>query len=298
MQLFSKGFHHITTIAGDPQANLDFYVGTLGMKLVKQTVNHDDAAMYHFYFGDEIGRPGTLLTSFPIPGAGPSIPGAGEVSRIVFGVSAAGMDVLVRKLGDTRVTRRFGTDEVVFNDPDGLELALVVDPSIQHGRLGRVVRVDIQWMTDRGTPRVLQGLFGAERIGEESGIQRYQIGDGMVDLVPTNHTRFGRGGQGSVHHVAFRSKDEADSGAMRSAALDLGLRITEIINRNYFKSMYFREPGGVLFEIATDGPGMDVDEPIEALGQSFVLPPWMESHRAEILQVLPSVSIPGLEVSV
>jgi glyoxalase family protein len=309
----SAGIHHVTAIAGDPQRNLDFYGGTLGLRLVKRTVNFDDPQTYHFYFGDETGTPGSIMTFFPWPGARRGRVGAGQVAATSFAVPEGSLGWWIQRFVARGVehdapAKRFGRSVLGFRDPDGLPLELVADPRAteraawtggdvpaEHAIHG-FHSVTLGLARTDATERVLREALGFERVGEEDGIVRYGAGDGgpgtLVDLRVAASGDRGVGGAGTVHHVAWRAADDAAELQIRRQVEALGLQPTPVIDRNYFHSVYFREPGGVLFEIATDPPGFADDEPAESLGEALKLPAQYEPHRAEIEAVLPTIHLP------
>jgi len=308
------GIHHITAIAGDPQRNLDFYTNTLGLRLVKLTVNFDDPTTYHLYFGDEQGSPGTLLTFFPWPGATQGQRGTGQVTAISFAVPQGTLGYWEDRLRQRDVAllerqHRFDEEVLTFLDPDWIKLELVA-------RAG--AKATVPWESNgvpadyaiRGfdgvamgvkdtapTLDLLTGAMGFTRLGEDGARIRLRAGsDGdaaLVDLLHVPEGERGRHGPGTVHHVAWRTPDNAEQLSWRQDVADLGLRVTDVIDRQYFRSIYFREPGGVLFEIATDPPGMDWDEPFDALGSRLRLPSWFEPRRAEVEAALPPLVLPG-----
>ena len=308
------GIHHITAIASDPQRNLDFYTSALGLRLVKLTVNFDDPTTYHLYFGDEQGSPGTLLTFFPWPGAIQGQQGTGQVNAISFAVPGGTLDYWEDRLRQRGVTllerqRRFGEEVLPLLDPDQIRLELVA-------RAG--AKATVPWEGNgvpadyaiRGFDGVTMGVkdtaptldlltraMGFARLDGEGPRIRLRAGsDGdaaFVDLLPLSGGQRGRHGPGTVHHVAWRTPGDAEQVVWRQNVADLGLRVTDVIDRQYFRSIYFREPGGVLFEIATDTPGMDWDEPVHALGSRLRLPSWFEPQRRDIEAALPALTLPG-----
>ncbi|HET6762803.1 MAG TPA: ring-cleaving dioxygenase [Longimicrobiaceae bacterium] len=312
MKTVSAGIHHVTAIAGDPQRNLDFYAGTLGLRLVKRTVNFDDPGSYHFYFGDEAGSPGSILTFFPWPGARRGRPGVGQVGATALAVPAGSLGWWIERFVAMGVehdmpARRFGLPVLAFRDPDGLPLELVADARsasrgawtggdvpAEHAIRG-VHAVTLDLARTDATARVLTEALGFREEGREGDVTRYAAGDGgpgtLVDL-RTGAAGQPLGGAGTVHHVAWRAADDAAELEIRRQVEALGLHPTPVIDRNYFHSVYFREPGGVLFEIATDPPGFTDDEPAESLGQALKLPPQYEPRRAEIERILPPVRLP------
>ena len=309
------GIHHVTAIASDPQRNLDFYAGVLGLRLVKRTVNFDDPSSYHFYFGDETGTPGTILTFFAWPGARRGAPGVGQVEAAAFRVPAASLGYWERRLRAAHVpvepaTPRFGETALSFADPDGLRLELVAAPAAAAGAgrawrpvppehaLGGFHAVTLSEAAGAATAGVLEAM-GFGQTGEQHNRSRFALGAAgaaaRLDVVAGGEARFGRIAAGIVHHVAWRVADDAAQLAWRARLLQLGLHVTPVLDRCYFHSIYFREPGGVLFEIATDPPGFTVDEPAARLGEALQLPPWLEPDRAQIESSLPPVAMPRPE---
>jgi glyoxalase family protein len=303
----TPGIHHVTAVAGDPARNLAFYTGTLGLRLVKRSVNQDDVSVYHLFYGDREGTTGTSVTFFPYVGARSGRVGAGQVSATAFLVPAASLDYWRDRLADEGVDyedrERFGEAVVSFADPDGLPLELVGRETVpefappegpvpaDHAIRG-VDGVTLS-VTDGGPTAALLGQMGYEEAGEADGRRRFgSDGDRgtVVDLVVDGER--GRPGAGTVHHVAFAvARDEQE--AWRDLLTDAGLRPTEVVDRTWFRSVYARTAEGVLFEFATPEPGYDVDEPVASLGESLVLPEWLESRRAEIEADLPSLPTPA-----
>lgn len=298
-------------MSGDPQANLDFYAGLLGLRLVKVTVNYDDPGTYHLYYGDRLGTPGSAMTFFPWPNAHPGSVGNGQAAVTAFSVpsgSLAFWDERLAKAGVVAVPqRRFDEDSLSLADPDGLLLELVEAPNDPRepwttpevgkdaairGFFGATLWVDRQGPTGE----VLTGPLGLEFEAEEGEVRRYrsQGGEpgGRVDVVAQPGRSRGRLGPGVVHHIAWRTENVEAEQRVAEAVAQAGLRPSPQYDRNYFKSVYFREPGGVLFELATDGPGFTVDETPEALGSGLVLPEWLEPSREEIVRVLPPLRLP------
>jgi glyoxalase family protein len=305
--------HHVTAIAGEPQRNLDFYAGVLGLRLVKLTVNFDDPGSYHFYFGDELGRPGSILTFFPWPDGRRGRPGTGQAGTVALAMPAGSLGYWVERLVQHGIafdgpTRRFDEQVLAFADPDGLLLELVATPRVgrvepwaggsvpaEHavrGVLGATIWED----GDRGTAEVLTGQLGYRQVGEDGARIRFEsAAEGVgtvVDLRRVPGFWAGATGVGTVHHVAFRVADEAAQLARRDQLVAAGLNVTPVVDRQYFQSVYFREPGGVLFELATDGPGFTVDEAAAELGGSLKLPPMFEAQRDRIEQAVPPVRLP------
>jgi glyoxalase family protein len=299
------GIHHVTAISGAPERNLDFYTRVLGLRLVKKTVNFDDPGTYHLYYGDAQGTPGTVLTFFPWAHAAQGRLGIGETQETAFRVPASALGFWTHRFIEKSVAhgmeKRFGETVLTFADPDGMRLALVAVPGAEsepgwsrdvpaeHAIRG-FHGVTLLLGTAAPTAHVLTDVLGFRAAGAEGALARYRGGDalgGHVDLREVGDFPKGRLGRGSVHHIAFRASDDAAQAAMAQRAAGLGLQVTEQKDRNYFRSVYFREPGGVLFEIATDDPGFAVDEPAESLGRSLKLPRFLEPRRAELEAKLP-----------
>jgi glyoxalase family protein len=306
------GIHHVTAIAGPARRNLDFYTGALGLRLVKKTVNFDDPGTYHFYFGDEAGSPGTILTFFPWEHVAPGRLGIGETQETVFRVPEGAIGYWTHRFVDKGVAhdapaRRFGETIVSFRDPDGMRLALIGVPGIESephwggsdvpsdAAIRGFHSVNLLLREAAPTGAILTDVLGFSEIGREGQLVRYKADDtaigGIVDIHEAGAFLPGRMGGGSVHHIAFRAADDAEELAMaKKLVANHGLQPTEQKDRNYFRSIYFREPGHVLFEIATDVPGFAIDEPVAALGQSLKLPGVYEKRRSEIEKVLPALA--------
>lgn len=296
------GIHHVTAIAGDPHENLDFYAGVLGLRLVKKTVNYDDPGTYHLYFGDEIGHPGTIMTFFPWPGAQRGRHGTGQLTGTAFAASPDSLGYWserLRKNGAT-VERRtiLGEELLSFQDPDGLELEIVGVPGPTDAPDGHALRGFAQvTLAEEGyeaTARLLSDVMGFKLIAESGNLFRYSAAaDGVgtrVDVLCMPDAIPGRIAVGTVHHVAFRAATDAAQLEWRERLVQHGLNVTPVLDRQYFRSIYYREPGGVLFEIATDPPGFTVDEPREQLGATLRLPPWLEPARRRIEAALPPLA--------
>ena len=305
--------HHITAIAGDPQRNLDFYAGVLGLRLVKLTVNFDDPGSYHFYYGDEIGRPGSLLTFFPWPGAHRGRQGSGQIATVALAIPPGSLGFWIERLLSQGIsyegpTRRFEDQVLSLTDPDGLLLELVAgDVSIGgqpwnegpvspeyaiRGLHGATIWED----GDQGTGKFLVDMLGFHPHGEDKGLLRFEADSSDSGMVVNlrRATGFWRGapGVGTVHHMAFRAATDANQLEQRSAIEARGLSITPVVDRQYFHSVYFKEPGGVLFEIATDGPGFTIDETPAELGSQLRLPAIYEGYREQIEGALPPLRLP------
>ncbi len=312
-----RGLHHVTAIASGAQVNLDFYTRVMGLRLVKRTVNFDAPDTYHFYYGDAAGSPGSLLTFFPFEDAAPGRVGTGMAETTAFAIPEAAFEPWMSRFAeagrdfDGPVTR-FGARTLGLRDPDGLRIELVAEPGLDGAAPGgggpdglvsaehairRLYSVALCVEAPERTARLLTATFGYEAVGEEAGRQRFRVRGGgpagIVDLLCQPDRMRGRMGAGTVHHVAFRARDEAEQLTWREAILALGFDVTPVLDRQYFRSIYFREPGGVLFEIATDPPGFAIDEAREALGTALKLPPWLEPQRAGIERRLPPLRLRG-----
>lgn len=308
-----KGIHHVTAIAGDPQQNLDFYSGVLGLRLVKRTVNFDDPGTYHLYYGDEEGRPGTIMTFFPWLGAPRGSLGAGQVGTTAFSVPEGSITFWEQRIRATGLPvespeSRFGEQVLSFADPDGLRLEMVAHdeasdlPPWYDGPISAefAVRafhgVTLIEHTLEATAEVLTGSLGFVEGNASGSRYRFEALEGgpasRVDVIVRPDQTFGHIGAGSVHHVAFRIAGDEEQTGWRTEALAKGLQVTPVQDRNYFHSLYFREPGGVLFEIATDSPGFAVDESVAELGSSLRLPEWLEPQRQVLQAQLPELTLP------
>jgi catechol 2,3-dioxygenase-like lactoylglutathione lyase family enzyme len=308
----SRGLHHVTAIAGDAQQNVDFYAGVLGLRLVKKTVNFDDPHTYHLYYGDEDGTPGSILTFFPWPGARRGRAGVGQIAVVSLAIPPDSVGFWLERFVTFGVdhdapSRRFGDTVVAFRDRDGLQLELI---ATDHGAarrpwggsgvtVGHAIRgvhtVTLWEHSLERTEEVLAGVFGMRPAESEGTTTRFVTADSetpAVEIRVVGGFLAPIGGVGTVHHVAFRAAQDDDEIAMRERVAASGLHATPVIDRQYFHSVYFREPGGVLFEIATDPPGFAIDETPERLGSSLMLPPQYEPRRAEIERTLPRLHPP------
>ena len=303
-----NGLHHITAIAGPAQENLDFYAGVLGMRLVKKSVNQDDPGTYHLFYAEAEGSPGSDLTFFPWAHLAPPRLGHGlavEVSLEIPRDSIEFWGARLEKYGTAlaSVEHRFGDRVLPLIDPHGLRLALVESAAAPQRRFtpwdGSPVPAERQirglygarlWERDAvPTTSFLTEVLGFEHLADENGYSRYGFADsaGVVDVRETPEGRRGAWGVGAVHHLAWRVDDDEHQLAMRRRVESSGAHATPVIDRFWFKSVYFKEPGGVLFEMATDGPGFAVDEDPAHLGETLVLPPWLEPARSGIEEALP-----------
>ncbi len=303
MLLNVPGIHHVTAIAIDPQANLDFYTQVLGLRLVKQTVNFDSPDTYHFYYGDEAGRPGSILTFFPFPLADKGRTGPGMTESIAFAIPAAAFESWMLRLAEFSIDfngpfERFGAQVISFDDPDGLHLEIAsVNSKSEANSLSGFESVALCVEAPERTLKLLTETFGYTRIEEAPDRIRLQSADknaagGIIDLLWRPGALDRRPGGGTVHHVAFRAKSAEAQKQMREEIAALGFNVTPILDRNYFRSIYFREPGGILFEIATDPPGFAIDEKPAELGRRLQLPPWLEKSRDMIEKRLPPIRLP------
>ena len=307
------GLHHVTAIAGDPQTNVDFYVGVLGLRLIKKTVNFDDPSTYHLYYGDGLGRPGTVMTFFPWPGVRSGNLGSGQTSATAFAVPERSLDFWRQRLEESLVRaddiERFGVPGLAFADPDGLRLELLASARPGDGRepwqgssvpAEHAIRgfdgVTLLLADADATERLLVDTMGFRKVAVDGQRVRYESGDGgsstFVDLLHDPNASPGRVAGGSVHHVAFRNANDDAQAEWQKHLFEAGHPTTEVKDRMYFHSIYFREPGGVLFELATDNPGFAADESVEELGTKLRLPPWLEGARDRIEKSLPSVEEP------
>ena len=307
------GIHHVTAISSDPQKTLDFYAKILGLRLIKLTINYDDPTTYHVYFGDEIGHPGTVLTFFPWPSQPGGRKGSGQATKTSFSIPQESAKYWQDRLKSHSVSleasrKRFGETVLSFEDHDGQGLELVETKVIEdmtgwregpvpkeHAIRGLHSVTLLEEVLER-TESVLVDTLGFRQVGEEENRFRYEAEKGaagtIVDIVSRPDSKRGFVSVGTVHHVAFRALDDEHQKDLRQEILKADLNVTQVINRNYFHSIYFREHGGVLFEVATDQPGFAIDESPEKLGTSLALPPWLENSRAEIEKNLPPVVLP------
>ncbi len=304
----SAGIHHVTAICSDPKKNVAFYTHTLGLRMVKKTVNFDDPSTWHLYYGDETGQPGTALTFFAWGELPPGRNGIGMAVETAFVIPQGSLGYWTQRLIELGISheapeKRFGATVLPLSDPDGMRLALVAvkgadamagwsngDVPAEHAIRG-FHGVTLMVGAGERTAAVLTGALGFKAAAREGNVRRFLAGGDdigtVVDVRTAEGFLAGRQGAGSVHHVAFRAADDSAQSDMVKEIKAQDLHPTDQINRCYFRSVYFREPGGVLFEIATDDPGFTLDEPKEALGSTVKLPPWYEPRRAEIVAALP-----------
>ncbi len=302
MEKSIHGIHHITALASDPQRNYDFYTRVMGLRFVKKTVNFDAPDVYHFYFGDEVGTPGTILTFFPFPNAQTGKRGTGEATTVSFAIPEGSMDFWIERLSRHDIDfsgpdRKFEADFISFPDPDGMCIELVEDevdhlPGWETGDIPRQHAIrkffgtTVRLRNSKQTEDLVKNIFGFRLFREEGTFKRYLSGEGdhqaKFDIRIDPDGPYAIQSAGSVHHIAWRTESDDTQREWMNTLRSNGFNTTEIIDRNYFHSIYFREPGGVLFEIATDGPGFMIDEERDALGESLKLPEKYESRRTEI----------------
>jgi glyoxalase family protein len=292
-----QGLHHITAMVRDAQANVDFYTRDLGLTMLKATVNFDDPSVWHFYYGDAAGSPGSVITHFPLPHAGHGKPGTGVTCAAAWAVAPAALEGWLVRLDAAGIAAtcsdRMGQTVITLTDPDGMGIEIIGDPAAPGADLWRFHSASLTLDDTRPTAEVLTGLLGLQPAGTDGARSRFALPDGgVIDLVAAPGTPRHRPGAGSIHHIAFRAVDEGDLIAWRDRVAAAGFGVTEVRERQYFRSIYFREPGGVLFEMATDPPGFATDEAPGALGQALKLPPWLEGDRAAIARRLPPVRRP------
>lgn len=300
------GLHHITALASDPQKNVDFYTKILGLRLVKKTINFDAPEIYHLYYGDEIGSPGTILTFFPYPGIPKGRKGKGQLTVTSYAIHEQSLPFWMDRLKQFNIAfegpkNRFNETYIYFEDPDGLGLELVLAP--KDTRIGFTKHpippeyaikgfygITLAEEGHEKTANLLEKLMDYKKIAEEENRFRYASENGFVDLICCPDMLQGLPGAGTIHHVAFATKDDSTQLLAREKLIQNGINVTPVLDRQYFHSIYFREPGGVLFEIATIPPGFAIDEEPAHLGEALKLPPWEESHRKWIEKHLPEIN--------
>lgn len=307
-----QGLHHITAVASDPHRNVHFYHHILGQRLIKKTVNFDDPGTYHFYFGDEVGTPGTIMTFFPWQHMRRGVLGNGETSAVGYTVPVGSLPYWQERLkaygvvvGESQT--RFGQMVLPFKDPDGMGLELIEtadSATVIHWQEGEVpteaalrgFHSVTLWVSDiEGTALLLTNFLGYEFVAKEGNRYRYKGASNdvglYVDLYHRPDGTNGRFGAGSIHHIAFRTVDDDEQQEYLQLLSKAGFQVTSVQDRQYFHSIYFRSPGGILFEVATDAPGFLYDESVAELGSSLKLPPWLESQREQITAVLPEIDV-------
>ncbi len=312
------GLHHVTAIVDDPQENVDFYTTVLGLRLIKQTVNFDDPYTYHLYYGDAQGRPGSIVTFFPWPRGRRGSRGTGQTSAMAFGVPADSLDYWSQRLEAFGIRSslpetRFGNSVLSLYDPAGLLIELVAQPTTEAvlqwtaspvapaAAIRGLVGVTLTLAENEASSALLTTTLGFRPLGVEGKRHRYELADAedraYVDLISRPDVPRGSIAVGSIHHVAWRVADDAQQAEWRLTLEQAGQTVTPVRDRRYFHSIYFHEPGGALFEIATDPPGFTVDERAEELGQTLMLPPWLEAKRGEITAQLLPITLPPSNVA-
>src|SRR6185503_10545063 len=311
-----KGLHHVTAVTGNGQRNVDFYRNVLGQRLVKRTVNFDAPETYHFYFADEVGNPGSVLTFFAWPNMRRGVRGNGETNAVAYSVPVGSRNFWQEHLQRNGIMpkpieKRFGEAVLAFDDPDGMRVELVETsdlPKISFWKQGPIPQeyalhgfhsVTL-WLEEvRDTAELLTAQMGYRAGGQEENRHRFVSGANavgrIIDLVEGPDRVQAGLGAGSIHHIAFRAPNDEQQLEYQSLIRNAGFNVTDVLDRSYFHSIYFREHGGVLFEIATDSPGFAIDEPVNALGETLKLPEWLEPNRTEIESSLPRLELKSVE---
>ncbi|MFD1780966.1 ring-cleaving dioxygenase [Fredinandcohnia salidurans] len=311
MTMKTAGIHHITAIVGHPQENVDFYAGVLGLRLIKQTVNFDDPGTYHFYFGDDVGNPGSIITFFPWADAYQGKVGDGQVGVTTYVVPKGALSFWEERLSKFEIsyqnTERFGEQFLQFKDIHGLQLEIVereegVNNKWEFGEITSDVAIKgfggaILFSSQPEETEKLLTLMGLERIGAEGDFIRFKSEGNIGNVIDVKRTpgEKGKMGVGTVHHIAWRAKDDEEQLEWQKFIADHGYRITDVRDRNYFNAIYFREHGELLFEIATDPPGFGIDEEYKEMGSELKLPPQYEPHRQKIENVLLPFEVRSLD---
>lgn len=304
------GMHHVTAMASGAQSNIDFYTGILGLRLLKKTVNFDATDVYHFYYGNESGEPGTIMTFFPFPNMLPGRKGRSQTVRTSFSIPEGALEYWMQRLKwfnipFTAPEMRFGEQFIYFEDWDGLGLELVTQANdtrkpFSYGFIpeANAIRgfhhVELSERAYESTEDILVNFLDYQFVAEQGSRRRYAPANGegtFVDIIWNAHKDFGTGGSGTVHHIAFDTANEENQLILREKLLRQKIYTTKILDRQYFKSIYFREPGGVLFEVATTSPGFTVDEALEHLGEQLKLPDWVEQQRQMIERKLEAITL-------
>ncbi|MCI4669057.1 MAG: VOC family protein [Bacteroidia bacterium] len=307
-----KGLHHVTAMAGDPQANVNFYSGILGLRLVKKTVNFDAPDVYHLYYGDETGNPGSIMTFFPFKNIQQGAHGVGQAATTTFSIPKKAVEYWIKRLDHFNIKHkdpqeRFDEIVIYFEDYDGLGLELVANDMddrapFSYGQipLEYAIRgfysVELWENTYELTESLLVNKMDHIFVNESGPRRRYSTSEKgkpgqIIDVLWDAQKRYGVGGSGTVHHIAFDTPSDADQLAVRDRLMQAGMYPTQVLDRQYFHSIYFREPGGVLFEVATTPPGFLYDEDVKTLGTGLKLPPWEESRRAYIEKLLQPIEL-------
>ncbi|MEO1436130.1 MAG: ring-cleaving dioxygenase [Bacteroidota bacterium] len=305
------GLHHVTALASSPQQNVNFYAGILGLRLVKKTINFDAPDVYHLYYGDETGQPGSIMTFFPFNGIQKGRHGIGQAATTTFSIPLEAVDYWKKRFDQFKVNykhpqQRFDEVVIYFEDFDGLGLELIANdrddrPGFSYGQipLEYAIRgfysVELWEQSYERTEALLVNQLNHEFIAESGMRRRYAPKEGhpgqIVDIVWHNESRYGVGGAGTVHHIAFDTPSDPDQLKIREQLMVAGFHPTHVLDRQYFHSIYFREPGGVLFEVATTPPGFTFDESVEELGTGLMLPPWSEFRREYIEGLLEPITL-------
>ena len=300
------GIHHVTAICGDPQQNLDFYTGVLGLRLVKLTVNFDDPSAYHLYYGDGAGSPGSIITFFPYEGGRPGKPGTGQVTTTTYAIPMGSIQFWKDRLTSLEIDVHPGTsaNSISLDDPDGLQVELLETEHFEskewangpvptrHAIRG-IVGATLSEEGYEQTSSLLQTM-GFALVKEFGNRFRFQVGQSTIDILCQPDASASRGGRGTVHHIAFRTPNDDEQHQWRNKLVEMGFNVSPIMDRQYFHSIYFREPGGILFEIATDPPGFAIDEPLETLGKHLKLPPMYEPLRDQIEKLVSPLTLPSV----
>jgi glyoxalase family protein len=303
MEKSINGIHHITVMAGDPQKNYDFYTNVLGLRLVKKTINFDAPDIYHLYYGDETGNPGTILTFFPFPNSRRGKRGTGEINSVAFSVPTDSLDYWMNRFADKAIdfdgpNTRFNEKYISILDPDGMKIEIVTDETankmsgwdngdvVKEHSIRKFFGATFLLSSAKETEELLTNNMGFRIKDNSETIKRLETGSedslARIDLVADSNSRWASSGAGSVHHIAWRTANDDEQLNWRQKLINAGMNVTEVLDRNYFHSIYYREPGGILFEIATDPPGFMVDETKEELGANLKLPEWYEPRRKQI----------------
>lgn len=307
-----SGIHHISAIVGPPQENIDFYAGVLGLRLVKRTVNFDDPGTYHLYFGDEGGHPGTIITFFPWTGARQGVIGDGQVGVTSYAIPEGALVFWENRLEKFKIpfkkSTRFGEEYLAFDDPHGLHLEIVERPegeknTWEFGGISSNAAIKgfggatLLSKQPEKTAELLENVMGLEKVEEEGDLLRFRSSNDIGNVIDLKQTTSGSGqmGVGTVHHIAWRAKDDQDQLEWKKRVEGLGYGVTPVQDRNYFNAIYFREHGEILFEIATDPPGFAHDESYETMGERLMLPDRYEQYREQLERRLMPIQVRELD---